>query len=146
MEEALSNPARVSDKTFQTFSSINLPDFSDTLSLAQLFGKLMVHVVNGDQLQSLLTVIKYLTKDIEDKEETFEVLRSKMLKLLSKPWLENDSAALDESIKSLLQFTDDELSELSYGVLNYLLNFKQRSFVQFRKSPSERFALLKLVF
>ena len=33
----------------------------------------MVHVVNGDQLQSLLTVIKYLTKDIEDKEETFEV-------------------------------------------------------------------------
>ena len=87
----------------------------DTLSPAQLFGKLMVHVVNGDQLQSLLTVIKYLTKDIEDKEETFEVLRSKMLKLLSKPWLENDSAALDESIKSLLQFTDDELSELSYG-------------------------------
>ena len=76
----------------------------------------MVHVVNGDQLQSLLTVIKYLTKDIEDKEETFEVLRSKMLKLLSKPWLENDTAALDESIKSLLQFTDDELSELSYGV------------------------------
>ena len=75
----------------------------------------MVHVVNGDQLQSLLTVIKYLTKDIEDKEETFEVLRSKMLKLLSKSWLENDSAALDESIKSLLQFTDDELSELSYG-------------------------------
>ena len=41
-----------------------------------------------------------------------------MLKLLSKPWLENDSAALDESIKSLLQFTDDELSELSYGVQN----------------------------
>ena len=48
----------------------------------------------------------------------FEVLRAKMLKLLSKPWLENDSAALDESIKSLLQFTDDELSELSYGVQN----------------------------
>ena len=48
----------------------------------------------------------------------FEVLRVKMLKLLSKPWLENDSAALDESIKSLLQFTDDELSELSYGVQN----------------------------
>ena len=81
----------------------------------------MVHVVNGDQLQSLLTVIKYLTKDIEDKEETFEVLRSKMLKLLSKPWLENDSAALDESIKSLLQFTDDELSELSYGASKYFL-------------------------
>ena len=47
-----------------------------------------------------------------------EVLRVKMLKLLSKPWLENDSAALDESIKSLLQFTDDELSELSYGAQN----------------------------
>ena len=79
----------------------------------------MVHVVNGDQLQSLLTVIKYLTKDIEDKEETFAVLRSKMLKLLSKSWLENDSAALDESIKSLLQFTDDELSELRYGASKY---------------------------
>ena len=73
----------------------------------------MVHVVNGDQLQSLLTVIKYLTKDnVEDKEETYAVLRSKMLKLLSKPWLENDSAALEESIKSLLQFSEDELSEL----------------------------------
>ena len=46
-----------------------------------------------------------------------------MLKLLSKPWLENDSAALDESIKSLLQFTDDELSELSYGVQNIKPNY-----------------------
>lgn len=119
MEQGLSNPARVSASTVPIFSSDQL----DTLNQAQLFGKLMVHVVNGDQLQSLLTVIKYLTKDIEDKEETFEVLRSKMLKLLSKPWLENDSAALDESIKSLLQFTDDELSELSYGVQNIKPNY-----------------------
>ena len=69
MEQGLSNPARVSASTVPIFSSDQL----DTLNQAQLFGKLMVHVVNGDQLQSLLTVIKYLTKDIEDKEETFEV-------------------------------------------------------------------------
>ena len=55
-----------------------------------------------------------------------------MLKLLSKPWLENDSAALDESIKSLLQFTDDELSELSYGAQNI---FSYANFLMLKIPP-----------